>query len=274
MARSRLILRLAIAVVGAACIILITYLGLWALGVGMLLVGLVTQGEVYRLYKLCGRKAWYTAGLTLGALLGMRSLNPHTLHSVLLVAIFLLGWASIRRPQDVFDKLWVTLLGAIYPTAMLAFVMDIRHHAAHLGSEHAVNLTLTVLILIWATDTCAYVVGSAIGRYDLAPTISPNKTIEGVVGGLIGALLAGVVLEVTLVPFVGTVKVLVLALLCGLSTQAGDLYASHLKRRARVKDSGYILPGHGGMLDRFDGAIFASPVAYFYLLAIGELSRA
>ncbi len=164
-------------------------------------------------------------------------------------------------------------MGAVYPMAMLAFLIDIRLDAMHLGPAQAVYTTLAVFILIWATDTAAYLVGSTIGRHEFAPGVSPSKTVEGAIGGVVGALLVGVALELSIVSFIGRVEVLGLALLCSLATQGGDLYASLLKRRARVKDSGSILPGHGGLLDRFDGAIVASPVAYFYLLAIGVLSR-
>ena len=273
MAKGKVRLRVATGVIGGGAIILLTYLGAWPIGMAMLVVGLATQLEIYRLYKFDGKEAWQIAGLLLGAVLFMNSLLPGMLPTAALIIILLIGWASIRRPADVLIRLRTTVFCAIYPTAMIAFLIGIRSDTLNFGAASATSLTILVLIIIWATDTCAYLVGSAIGRHRLAARISPSKTVEGAIGGVIGALLAAVAFELSIGSPLSRVQVLVLALLCSLATQAGDLFASRLKRRAHVEDSGSILPGHGGLLDRFDGAIFASPVAYYYLLLVGVISR-
>ncbi len=108
MTKRRFVHRILTAVVGAGLICLVTSLGAWPLGLALLLVGLVTQGEVYRLYKYCGKEAWYFAGLVLGAMLCMRSLIPGILPAIVLNVILILGWASVKRPEDVLERLRVT----------------------------------------------------------------------------------------------------------------------------------------------------------------------
>jgi phosphatidate cytidylyltransferase len=126
-------------------------------------------------------------------------------------------------------------------------------------------LTVVLFLIGWATDTFAYYVGRSIGKRPLAPAVSPKKTWEGAIGGTLGALLAGVLLKLSILPFINWVHVLVLTLIVAVVGQLGDLAESRMKRAAGVKDSGRLLPGHGGMLDRFDALILAAPAAYLYL---------
>ena len=129
-------------------------------------------------------------------------------------------------------------------------------------AEDGLALVLWVFLVTWATDIGAYLVGRSIGRTRLAPTLSPNKTVEGLVGGIGAAtLLAG-----GWVLAVGMPKLLlILAPLFAIAAQAGDLFESGMKRRAGVKDSGDLLPGHGGFLDRLDGLV---PVAVLTAAAL------
>lgn len=124
--------------------------------------------------------------------------------------------------------------------------------------EEGIIFTLWVLALVWACDIGAYFSGRTIGGAKLAPTISPNKTWAGLAGGVLAASLFGAIMHVAYgLPWRLTLATPVLAVLA----QAGDLYESWLKRRAGVKDSGNILPGHGGILDRLDGLVPVAPVA-------------
>lgn len=120
---------------------------------------------------------------------------------------------------------------------------------------------LTLLSVVFAGDIGAYAAGLTLGRRKLMPQISPKKTVEGAVGGLLASVLAGAVLSRWLGHSI--VEVAVLAAVAGLIAQFGDLFESQLKRAADVKDSGRIMPGHGGILDRVDGVLFASPVILF-----------
>ena len=124
-------------------------------------------------------------------------------------------------------------------------------------------LMLFVALCVWATDTFAYFVGRSLGKRKLAPTLSPNKTVEGSVGGLLGAMSVGASVGplVHLSPWHG----LAIGMIAGIIGQIGDLYESALKRELSLKDFGRVMPGHGGILDRFDSLLFVAPLAYLYL---------
>lgn len=136
---------------------------------------------------------------------------------------------------------------ALIPAVALLWIRD--------RAEHGLAILLWIFIVTWTTDTAAYFVGKAIGRHKLAPSISPGKTVEGLIGGMAGAGLLGGAWTATteLSPVL-----YILAPLLAFAAQAGDLFESWMKRRAGLKDSGDWLPGHGGVLDRLDGLV---PVA-------------
>jgi len=129
------------------------------------------------------------------------------------------------------------------------------------------SLILALMIIIWMGDTCAYYMGKKFGKHKLAPTISPNKTVEGLLGAFLGNFFGAVFLKFfVLPPHFSLQSFVVIALLVGGVGQVGDLFESLLKRGAGVKDSGNVIPGHGGMLDRLDSLIFAVPL-FFYLVS-------
>jgi phosphatidate cytidylyltransferase len=129
--------------------------------------------------------------------------------------------------------------------------------------ERGAWLMLFVAVCVWATDTFAYFVGRWCGRHKLAPQLSPGKTIEGSIGGLVGAILVGATFGHWIhLPLAHGVAVGTLA---GVVGQVGDLFESALKRELGIKDFGRFLPGHGGALDRFDSLLFVAPLAYLYL---------
>jgi phosphatidate cytidylyltransferase len=113
-------------------------------------------------------------------------------------------------------------------------------------------------------DTAAYYLGKNFGKNPLARTISPKKTVEGAVAGIVGSLMAGVVAKVWFLDQIAMVHCLLVALICGTIGQFGDLAESLLKRQVGVKDSSDLIPGHGGVLDRIDSLLFAGPVFYCY----------
>ncbi len=121
-----------------------------------------------------------------------------------------------------------------------------------------------VLLVTMASDTLAYFSGKALGKRKLYPAISPNKSIEGAIGGLAGAVCGAVVAKFWFMPGLGLLECLVLGLLLGPLAQVGDLFESMLKRSFEVKDSGALIPGHGGILDRLDSLLFVFPPAYYY----------
>jgi phosphatidate cytidylyltransferase len=142
---------------------------------------------------------------------------------------------------------------------VLPFSTVVRLHGVDVVGPH---LLLFTLVLVWVGDTAAYFVGRGIGRWKMAPEISPNKTWEGAVANFVGALLVAVVFRYWIkLPLV---DLLALAAIGSVAGQIGDLFESAWKRSAGVKDSGTILPGHGGMLDRIDALILAAPAVWYY----------
>ena len=123
-------------------------------------------------------------------------------------------------------------------------------------------MVLFLLVLLWAGDSLAYFTGRAIGRHKLAPELSPGKTWEGAIANLAGSLLVGVVAGRWIA--LPAVHLAAMAALANVAGQIGDLTESAYKRAAGAKDSGMLLPGHGGMLDRVDSLIFAAPVVWYY----------
>jgi phosphatidate cytidylyltransferase len=141
-----------------------------------------------------------------------------------------------------------------------------------LRSDPAVGLanTLFVLCVVWASDAGAYLIGRLVGGPRLVPAISPGKTWSGAIGGLASAALAGLGVAACFSPEFSALRVTVMAIGLGIISQAGDLLESALKRHFGVKDSGSIIPGHGGMLDRLDALLAVAPVAALLALTVGR----
>jgi len=121
-----------------------------------------------------------------------------------------------------------------------------------------------MLACTWASDTMAYLVGRKWGKHRIAPALSPGKTVEGAVGGVLGSILAAAMV-ILFNPELSVAFVLVLGTLVGVAAQVGDLVESAIKRQAGIKDAGGLIPGHGGILDRFDSMLFTAPLVYYYV---------
>ncbi|HEY8462695.1 MAG TPA: phosphatidate cytidylyltransferase [Bacillota bacterium] len=160
-------------------------------------------------------------------------------------------------PDQGLVNVAVNLFGTVYIGFMFAYMLLLRFIP---GSNGLFYLLFTVLVT-WCNDTSAFFIGTKFGKHKLLPRISPKKSIEGSVAGLIGGILAAVVLgKVNRKPLLLMVFLGVIVVLAG---QFGDLIESIIKRNAGVKDSGAFLPGHGGVLDRFDSLLMAAPVVYY-----------
>ncbi len=153
-------------------------------------------------------------------------------------------------------RMAVTAFGVMWIVTGLAHLLLIR------GLEHGMSLTLLVVGATWTSDTGAYAVGRLMGRRPMAPRISPKKTVEGAVGGIVGAILFALAVKIYS-PWLPVREALILGLAIGVLGQWGDLFESMVKRDLGRKDSGRMLPGHGGMLDRFDSLLFGSIAAYW-----------
>lgn len=151
----------------------------------------------------------------------------------------------------------VSLLGVVY-LSFLKYILLLR------DLPNGFLLIFMAFLLTWMVDTGAYFSGRFFGHKKLAPSISPNKTQEGAIGGIIITILTAVVLHFTLIP-IGVFNAVILGFLISILGQLGDLFESFIKRSANVKDSGNLLPGHGGVLDRFDSILFTVPITYYFI---------
>lgn len=259
--------RVLTALVGAPIIIGAVYLGGPVLGLVVALLALGAQDEVYRLCEATGVRPHRWVGLALGALVALAPLWPPLLHAALAGTVLYVAALPFVAGREHLPAAFASTLGAlVYPTALLATLTSLRLEAeAALPGLEPFWLTLSVFVVVWASDTLAYYTGRAFGKRPLAPRVSPKKTIEGALGGVLGAFLGVALLKGLALPSLDWPHVAVLALLGGVVSPLGDLAESRLKRAAGVKDSGTLLPGHGGLLDRFDALIVAAPLAYLYL---------
>jgi phosphatidate cytidylyltransferase len=211
-----------------------------------------------------GDRAERVSGVVLGA--GLAA-TLYWVPSTALVAVAMAAMAmfSVRllRPGElatVGARTGQALLGLVYVAVLLTTVALLKREQGGRGGAWV----FVALTIAWLGDSGAYFAGRALGRRKLSPQISPGKTVEGAVGGLLASLTAVAVAKLWYLPSLGWVDVPLLALPAAVLGQLGDLCESMLKRAHGVKDSGNLLPGHGGMLDRIDGLMFVAPYVYAY----------
>lgn len=196
-------------------------------------------------------------------------------HSALLTAFTLaaifLGGAiytlfSFKDIKKAAAEAGLLFFGIIYIPCLLGYLVLLR------SSTHGVNWILLIMFIVMSGDSAAYFIGCRFGKRKLYPEVSPNKSIEGAIGGLAGSLMGAMLAKLIFFAGISSGDAILAALLIGTLGQIGDLFESLLKRSCGVKDSGTIFPGHGGVLDRLDSIIFAAPAAYYYaLFAAGRL---
>ena len=231
--------------------------------------------ETFRLLRAAGYPVFALLGTVFAVLVVLDATIGDKLGLLLVAAGAILvgvGSFTLAEPRDGVTAWMATLFGALY-VALLAFLVRLGHVApplpadaplAAVGSER--GWILLLVLGVWLYDTGAYFVGRAFGRRRFLEHISPSKTYAGLVGGLVAATAVIAVVLVGLGQPPGAA--LVLGPLVGLAAQAGDLAESMLKRAAGVKDSGTLIPGHGGVLDRVDSFLFAAPAVTLYVVAV------
>ncbi len=181
---------------------------------------------------------------------------PHWLFDAVLIVVAALASLELRRLVP--DVVVCVALVVVYLATPLYLLQRIRDF-------HGPGALVIMIGIIVVSDSAQYYTGRAFGRRKLAPTISPKKTVEGAIGGAVFGAIAGAVLMHLWLPAIPPVTAAVAALLVAIAGMAGDLFESWLKRRAGLKDSGNLIPGHGGILDRIDSWLFAAPVFWVFL---------
>ena len=187
--------------------------------------------------------------------------QSYTMAVILGVLILVMTVYVFTFPKYQTEQITGTFFGVLYASVMLSCIYELRN------LENGVYLVWLIFLGSWGCDTCAYCVGKLIGKHKMSPRLSPKKSVEGAVGGVVGAAILGAVYGAAISGRMGgSDHVLPFALICaagGLISMVGDLAASAIKRNHGIKDYGKLIPGHGGILDRFDSVIFIAPVIYY-----------
>jgi len=265
---SPLVSRILVAVVLLPIVIGLVYLGGWWLFALAIVGGLLALHELYVMARelrplvLGGYLGFVTTllGLQLGGVDWMLG----GLLATFVLAFVVYGLGGVR--QSATMSFAITVLGVAWVGAGIGCLLLVRDIP-----EFGFWAVMAVLFTVFAADTGAFFVGRTLGRHRMAPAISPNKSWEGFVGGVVAAIgMAFVILYKDRDEFLTIPESLVLGLVIALAAVLGDLFESAVKRDLDVKDSGRVLGGHGGMLDRLDSLLWAGPAAYFAILAFGN----
>ena len=197
--------------------------------------------------------------------------TSYTLMIMIMALIALMFVYVFTFPKYHANQVMSTYFSLIYAPVMLSFVFLTRQ------LENGIYLVWMIFINSWISDTCAYLVGVMIGKHKLAPVLSPKKSIEGSVGGIVGSALVGALFGYFMDVTLETQQlVLILPIVGGVGSvisQVGDLAASAVKRNFEIKDYGKLIPGHGGIMDRFDSVIFTAPITYFLIMILLEIGQ-
>ena len=259
-------------------LLVVLLLGLPWIAIALAALAAVGAWETFRILDRAGLPGLPILGSALAAAVVLAAASPEDLADraalALGIGIVLAAVGAFARPDPrdglrawiatVFGASYVGLLGSIARLGIVAPAVPAGAPLAIVGAER--GWILLLVLTVWAYDTGAYLVGRRFGRDHFLVSLSPSKTYQGLAGGLVGATIVAAILLVALgqSPLGG----FVLGPLTGLAAQAGDLAESMLKRAGGVKDSGALIPGHGGVLDRIDSFLFAAPVLTLYVVAV------
>jgi phosphatidate cytidylyltransferase len=253
-------------VIFVAILISSLLLGKWSFALFFMLISLLSLDEFYKIVNKNeikpNRIAGFLFGLTLLLLFAFFKIDLISLNHFLYLIPFMtlvFWWELYRKGERPFINIAYTFLGIIFTVIPFLFFINL----GFLDGEYNFHYPLGFLILLWASDTGAYLIGMSLGKRKLFERLSPKKTWEGFFGGMAFSALAALILSQY---FVGVEmwQWLVSSLLIVVFGTYGDLSESMLKRSYQIKDSGNLLPGHGGLLDRFDGLLLAAPLVYAF----------
>ncbi len=223
----------------------------------LLILGLLGLFELMRMANITSKFPFFIGAIALYVQLMPTHYMPSLLQNFdvtsvyFLCAIILLMYTVFKSHKFNFTHAAIIMLGAIYIGRGFYMVIDIR--------DIGIPTLAYLLISVWMTDIFALLVGRKIGKTKLAPSVSPNKTVEGMIGGTVGAvLIASLYISIFNTQLGSFPHIVLLTIIISLTGQFGDLIESAYKRHFNVKDSGKLIPGHGGVLDRFDSLLFAS----------------
>ena len=265
--------RILTACIGIPIAVYVINYGEWLFATAILVLTLLAWHEFYTMLKNKGISVFYTLGILMNIfILGCAWLGNSQELIIVIFASTMLALLKIVTSgtkftvvDAAFSLLGISYIGMSFAHLILLRYTDNSLYIMTSGGQLSVGAAYVWLAFVgtWASDTFAYFIGTYFGRHKLCPMISPKKTIEGVIGGMLGSVIAIVVLGILFKLPVSHSTIM--GILVGIAAPVGDLVESAIKRFAGVKDSGQILPGHGGILDRFDSILFTVPAIYYYM---------
>lgn len=284
MALSETAKRVAVAAVGIPVAVGAVYMGGFVLGGLLALAAVLAVLEFFRMSeRKAARPLTYLGAAGAGGMVLLAASYPEAGPGgggfAWLLALFVIATVAgaiwVRGVEgEPLLSVSTTVFGALYTGGLLSYGLFLRHLPPVADAWHGTALVFAPVLLTWTSDTFAYFVGRAFGRRKLIPRVSPGKTVEGSLGALVGTVAVAVGYSFVLSGFssyrMGVAEAVAFGVLMSVAAQVGDLAESLLKRDAGVKDSGTLLPGHGGALDRFDSLLFTLPLAYlFFRFVVG-----
>jgi len=217
--------------------------------------------EFYRMIEKGGLGCYKWAGIILGILLSAAIFKGAYINLVIassVIILFIIRIFEGNTSDNTFSYVSNTIFGIVYVSFLMSYLGVIRA-----SGDNGRELIFFVLLITWMGDTTAYYGGKGFGKHKLAPAISPKKTVEGAIIGLIGSIVGAIIAKSWFLD-ISILNAIAAGILIGVFGQFGDLSESIIKRNLQVKDSGGIIPGHGGILDRVDSLLFSAPVFYYY----------
>lgn len=265
--------RVLIAIIGIPLIFLITLQGKFFFLGFIILISILAAFEYYKLITRKNLSPMIIIGLL--AILSIDLIfyfgKIQSLIPLIILIVLLSGLVELfRKPKfpgwSASLNFAVTLFPVFYIGLSLGSLIGLRELKWSNYSDGGI-LIVSILAIIWICDTTAYFVGKSLGKIKLYERVSPNKTVEGFIGGLIFALISSFLVKYLVLSYLTLVDAIVVGLIIGVFGQLGDLVESLIKRDVGVKDSSNIIPGHGGVFDRFDSLIYVAPLVYLYIVS-------
>jgi len=245
----------------------------WSLFALLLFISGIALYEYYRMFQIRGYTPLIKGGIVAGSLiltfvfLERQMFIPGKYLELLMVPVIGLWFSFIFVKRDeIIRSVMVTITGIIYILLPLVLIFFISQNELT-GFEYNPEILIGILLIIWTYDSGAYISGILLGKHKMAPSISPKKSWEGFFGGMIFAILSGFLYS-RFTSLLNLTDWMILSVIIVLAGTTGDLFESLIKREAGVKDSGTIMPGHGGILDRFDSLLLIIPFVFLYLYLI------
>ncbi|MBL1215244.1 MAG: phosphatidate cytidylyltransferase [Ignavibacteriae bacterium] len=262
-------LRILVALISIPILIAVTYIGKIPFLIFVLFLGLAAYYELVKMGKHKEINANLPVGVFSIIAIILNAYLSYTPFLILIIAVSstLLITELFRNKGSAINNLGVSLLGIFYIGLFSSSLINIRefYNTSELVYYEGGYLIIAIFISIWVCDSAAYFIGSAVGKHKLFPRVSPNKSWEGAIAGFIFAVVTLIAAHALLLDEIAIKDAIVIGIIVGVFGQVGDLVESLLKRDAGVKDSSSIIPGHGGIFDRFDSILFSAPIIYLYI---------